>query len=194
MAGAMPAAGAVGGVVSAYGSLLNGQNTANSLNAQAGMQRVQAGEALQAGNYDAYRQALMAREAQGRATAALGASGVASGSSSEQAVLMSGAINAELDRQNILHGADIRATNYENQASLDSFGASKALEGSYFSALAGVLGGASSGIANLTASGAGSPDVSSGLTTAETAQLGSNLSFLNTSPESAQVGQMGSGG
>jgi hypothetical protein len=50
--------------------------------------------------------------------------------------------NAELDRLNILHGADIRAINYENQAAMDKFGADSAIKGSYWSALGSITGGA----------------------------------------------------
>ena len=117
------------------------------------MERVQAGEAEEAGQFDVFKQQLKATQSLGRATAGYGAAGVASGSTSVQDVLGAGAMNAELDRQEILHGADIKAVSHENQASLDTFGANSALEGSYFSAIGSVLGGGASAAGNLIGGG-----------------------------------------
>lgn len=150
MAGAAAGAAAVGGIVSSAGALLKGQTTANSLNAQAQIQEQQAAESKQAAQYNVFRSQLNASMAQGRASAAYGAAGVSSSSESAQAVLMAGAQNAELDRQNILHEADYRAINYENQASLDRIGADSSLEGSYFSAMGSALGGSTALLGNMT--------------------------------------------
>jgi len=192
MAGAMPAVSSIGGLVSAGGSLLKGRMTANTLNAQAEMQRVQAEEALQAGQYNAFRQELVAKQALGRAAAAYGAAGITSGSTSAQSVLMAGAMNAELDRQNIIHGSEINAINHENQASLDEFGGNSALEGSYFSAIGSVLGGSSSLAGGILTSGTGSENptsmTSADLTSSENDALKTNLNRLNPSLLGEQEG------
>lgn len=167
MAAAGPIMSLTGGAIGAEGALLKGQMTANSLNAQADQERIQAEEAKQAGAYNVFRQQMQATQSLGRATAAYGASGVASGSTSEQSVLMAGAMNSELDRQNILHGANMKAVQYENQASLNKFGANSALEGSYFSAIGSVLGGGQTQLANRATSGGGSSGSSTSLTPAE---------------------------
>lgn len=169
MSEAMPEVSAAGGVVSGVGALIKGQMTANSLLAQARAEEVQAEQAREAGTYDVYRQQLQAAQSIGRATAAYGASGVASGSTSEQSVLMAGAANAELDRQVILHGADIKAVNYENESSLNKFGANSALEGSYFSALGSVLGGSSTALSSMVGPSGGG---GGGSTPASSAQPG----------------------
>ena len=137
-----------GGVVAGIGALEQGKMTYNTLEAQAGMQQTQAQEAMTAGDYNAYLSGVRATQQIGAATAEYGASGVSTASGSPADVLMAGARNAEMDRQTILYGADLEAVNHENQASLDSFGANSALEGSYFKAIASVLGGASGALSN----------------------------------------------
>ncbi len=144
----------VGGGIQAGGDILKGQMTANSLRAQAEQQRVQAEEATQAGQYNAFRSQLQATQVLGHNEAAYGASGVTSSSTSVNEVLRAGATNAELDRQNIIHGADIKAINYKNEASLEEFGANSALEGSYFAAIGDILGSSKGVIANASSSGA----------------------------------------
>lgn len=178
MSGVMPAIGAAGGMLGAAGALVKGQMTANSLLAQAKAQELQATEARQAGDYNAFRSQLGATAALGRAEAAYGASGVSSGSVSEQSVLMAGATNAELDRQNIIHGADIKAINYENEASLNRFGANSALQGSYFSAIGSLLGGSASALSNTvgpSGGSSGSEGTSSSLTPGAPTQLPASL-------------------
>lgn len=139
MAAALPV---VGGMVSAYGAMKQGVDQYSSLNQQADLAIQNAAEAEAKGKYDASRQQVIAGQKQGTAIAAFGASGVRTDSGSVTAVLGASAQNAELDRLNILHGADVRATNYTNQANLDRFGAESALKGSYFQAAGNVLGSA----------------------------------------------------
>lgn len=134
-----------GGSVSAVGDIYAGAMTANSLEAQADEADLQAQEAREAGQFNVLKQQRVAASAMGSATAAFGASGVSSSGGSASAILGASAANAELDRLNIIHGADIRATNYANQANIDRFGASAARTGSYFKAAGDLLGGASKG-------------------------------------------------
>ena len=50
-------------------------------------------------------------------------------------------MNSELDRLKILHGADVHAINYENQASLDEMGARSARNASYLNAVSSIMMG-----------------------------------------------------
>lgn len=139
----MAAAMAVAGGIKAIGSVLAGQSTANSLNAQADLQMQNAQEAERQGAYDASRSMYLAHQKIGDIEAGYGASGVTSNSGSVLDVLGASAANAELDRLNILHGADVKKIQYENQASIARAGAASAITGSYWSALgAGTEAGA----------------------------------------------------
>lgn len=124
--------------MSAYGALLQGQMTNQSLQAQAGIQTQNAAEAEAQGQFNATEQGLRSSEAIGKEEANFGASGVTATSGSVQNVLAASNAHAELDRLNILHGADIKAINYQNQASMDRYGGQSALLGSYFSAFGSV--------------------------------------------------------
>lgn len=150
---------------SALGSITQGQMTSGALNAQAQVQQQNAQEAEVQGQFNATKQSLNSAEKIGSITAAFGASGVSSQSGSVQNVLAASASNAELDRLNILHGADVRAINYTNQASMDKLGASSALQGSYFSALGSLTKGAAGALGNsisASPSGGGTPITNSG--------------------------------
>lgn len=134
---------APGSFIQAFGSLAAGQSTASALNAQAALQRQQAQEAIAAGQYDAMRSQLMSSQKIGQSIASYGASGVTGNSGSVLSVLAASASHAELDRLNILHGADIKSANYRNQAALDEAGASSAIAGSRWAALGNVVSGMS---------------------------------------------------
>lgn len=131
---------AAGGGIAAVGALMQGQSTASTLNQQANIQRNNATQSIIASKLNADRQSIMSSKAIGRISSGYSASGVALNSGSVFAVIGASAANAELDRQNILYGGEIRAVNYENQASIDEKGASNALSGSYFNALASIVG------------------------------------------------------
>lgn len=132
MAAAIPLAGAG---ISAYGDIQQGQMTSDSLNRQADNLMQQAAESEQKGQYDAMRQQIVAGHRIDTSIAAYGASGVSSSSGSVLDVIHASHMNAEMDRLNILHGADIRAINYQNQASMNRYGAESAKMGSYWKAL-----------------------------------------------------------
>lgn len=133
--------GLVGGAIGAYGAIEQGQMQSESLNQQAQSNLNNAQQAKDQGLYNANRQMLLAQQTEGKGIANAGASGVDVNSGSPLSVFQSSAINAEMDKQNILHGADIRAIAYENQASIDRFGAASALTGSYWNALSAMSGG-----------------------------------------------------
>lgn len=137
-----------GGSANAVGALIQGQQQSDALNYQAKIQSKNAYEATAAASLNADRQDLIAAKSIGGTKAGYAAAGVDASSGSVMDVLAASAANAELDRQNIIHGGDLRAVNYENQASMDRLGASNAIKASYFNALSSLVGGASSAVSN----------------------------------------------
>lgn len=144
----MAAALAIGAGVSAIGAIQQGQATSDSLNTQADMQIANASQAEAEGNFNAMKSMLYSNQKIGAITANYGASGVTSASGSVQDVLTSSAANAELDRLNILHGADLKAIQYENQASMERKGAQSAESGAMFSAVGSIFKAAGTASAN----------------------------------------------
>jgi hypothetical protein len=135
-----------GSMLSAGGSILQGQAESTSLEAQADLQIQNAAEAREQGKLNAAKSAVESGHKIGAIGAAAGASGVTSDSGSIQEILRASASNAEMDRLNILHGADIKAIQYENAASLSRFGAKSAVMGSYFSAVGSMTKGTAVGL------------------------------------------------
>lgn len=142
------AAQTTGTLFGAYGSLMSGKQTSDLLKNQADTQTRNANEALVAAKYNADRESLIATKHLGSMQASYAASGVDASSGSVLAVMAASAANAELDRQQILHGGQLRAVNYTNQASLDRLGAGHALQASYFNALSSVVAGGAGMMAN----------------------------------------------
>lgn len=139
MAAAIPL---IGAGLSAYGAIQQGKMTSESLNQQADSLEAQAQESHAKGEYDAMRNQMLAAHRIGTSVAAYGASGVSAGSGSVLDVIQASHQNAELDRLNILHGADIRAINYMNQASMNRYGAESAMQGAHWKVLGALTGGA----------------------------------------------------
>ena len=140
-----------GGIVGAAGALVQGQMTSDSLNVQANYLDQQGQEAEAQGKYDAFRQQLIAGKKIGAGEAGYGAAGVSSNSGSALQVMQASNMNAELDRLNILHGADLKAINLQNQAALDRFGADSAETGAKWAAFGDIVGAAG----KIAAGGAG---------------------------------------
>lgn len=134
-----PWGAAIGAGVGIVGSMMKGQSEQDALDTQAGLQRKNAIVALQAAKFNADRESRMATTTMGRMSAGYAASGVSQDSGSVLAVLGASAANAELDKQEILYGGQIRKTAYENQASLDERAGGNAMTGAYFSSLAQVI-------------------------------------------------------
>lgn len=130
----------LGGGQKAMGALYQGNMESSQLDQQAGMQRENARMAREKGASDADRQQIIAGHKIGAMHAGYGASGVSSQSGSVLDVLRMSAANAERDRLTILHGSNLRALNFENQAVMDEFGAKAALQAGYFNALTAVTG------------------------------------------------------
>jgi hypothetical protein len=140
---ASEASSATGSGLGAVGALYEGQAQSSSLDRAALIQRQNAALDLQSGQANADRMMISANQKIGAATTGYAASGVTADSGSALAVLAASHANAELDKQNILHGAIVRATNYNNQASMDEAGAKSALQGSYMNAVSSLMMGGS---------------------------------------------------
>lgn len=142
----------------AYGSIIKGQQTSDLLDNQAATQRRNATQAIMAAKFNADRQSMIATKHIGAMTAGYSASGVDMTSGSVLATIGASSANAELDRLNIIHGGDIRAVNFENQASLDELGARHAIQASYFNALSSMVAGGAGMMGNSTGGGGGTTD------------------------------------
>ena len=140
---ASEASGFAGSLTSAAGALYQGQAQSGALDRAAAVERNNASLDIATGNVNAGRLEASAGKAIGQTTASFGAAGVTSDSGSVMNVLAASAANMELDRQNILHGAQVRAINYNNQATMDEIGAKSALQGSYMNALSSIAMGGS---------------------------------------------------
>ena len=127
-------------IVSSVGAIAAGAMESAALNAQATIQRQNAQLDLEAGNANAARSQIISGQKIGSIEGAAGASGVTQ-SGSVLSILAASSMNAEMDRQNILHGAQVKAIQSENQASMDQAGATSAVNGSYFQAIGGLVGG-----------------------------------------------------
>jgi|SRR6185312_505277 len=133
------AADAGGGAISAFGAIEEGQATANTLGFSADVATQNANEATQAGQFNVLEQQIMAHRAIGSMNASFGASGVSNMGSSAQAEIAGSVSQSELDRLNLIHQADISATNYQNQATADKNAAENAITGSYYNALGSLI-------------------------------------------------------
>jgi hypothetical protein len=138
----------IGGPFQAAGALEQGQQESQLYNYNAQVQTNNANLALRSAALNAQKQSVAATRAIGASKAAYGASGVTGDSGSVMSVMASSAANAELDRQNILYGGQVKAINYENQASLDQVAGNNALNASYFNAIGSMFGGVSQSIGN----------------------------------------------
>lgn len=149
----MAAAAAIGPLMQGYGNYVSGQAQADALEYQATIAGQNATLARQAGASDAARAALFANQKIGAEVAGYAASGVETNSGSAMAVIQSSHANAELDRLNILHGADIKAINFENQASIDRIGAAKTRYASGFGVAGGLIGAGANAYGQSSAAG-----------------------------------------
>ncbi len=134
---------AVGGGVSAFGALQQGQDQSATLDRAAKIERQNALLDIETGQANAELSSISSNKRIGAISASYGASGVAADSGSVLNVLAASTSNAELDRQNIIHGAKVRAVNYENAAAMDTIGSDSARKGSYMNAFASLLGAGS---------------------------------------------------
>ncbi len=135
--------GVMGSLTGGAGALMQGQAQANALDRAASIERNNAALDIQTGQTNAAISSMRSNKAIGGIAASYGANGIAGDSGSVLNELAASTSNAELDRQNIMHGAQVRAVNYQNQATMDDIGAQSALKGSYFNAISSVMMGGS---------------------------------------------------
>lgn len=142
----------IGAPASAAGALYQGEAQQAALEQQAAVQRANAKLDLEKGSVDAARSQTISGGHIANIEASAGAAGVTQ-SGSVLDVLGASAKNAELDRLNILHGAQVRSVNAENQASMDDLGASSAMKGAYMSAFGSLLSGGAQSFGNTKGGG-----------------------------------------
>lgn len=128
-----------GGVLSAYGSLSEGQAKSAALEEEARAAEENAVIARKAGKYNALKQSIVADKTIGSMNADYASSGISSDSGSVMDVLRSSHINAELDRQNILYESEMKARNYESRAKAARQGASSAQSAGTINAFASLF-------------------------------------------------------
>lgn len=148
----MSYAAAAGAALSIYGSMKQGIDQKSTLDYKAQIEEQNAHATMISAKLNADKQMLQFSKLQGADIANYGASGVSADSGSVLSVLASNAASAELDKQNILYGGQIRSVNYENQASMDRVAGDRANTAGYISAIGNLFKGGSQ-IAGQTAGG-----------------------------------------
>jgi hypothetical protein len=132
---------ATGAGLGIAGALSSGASSQTALDNQAQINSENATLSLEQGQYSAMRQGMQATQRLGAMRAAYGANGVSSNSGSVIDALQQSATNAEMDNQNIIRGANVKAINYENQAALEKTEGEQAVASSYLSAFGAAAGG-----------------------------------------------------
>lgn len=135
--GALLVAGAGLGVA---GALSGGASSQTALDNQATINQDNATLALEQGQYSAMRQGMQATQKLGAMRAAYGANGISSDSGSVISALQQSATNAEMDNQNIIRGANVKAISYENQAAMEKTEGDQAVAASYLGAFGAAAG------------------------------------------------------
>lgn len=146
-------AAVAGALTSGYGAYLQGQEQAAAYKYQAQVAAQNALIARQQGDFDASRLAVYANQKIGSQISGYAASGVETTSGSALSVLRASASSAELDRLNILHGADIKAISFENQASVDNIAADNSKIAGDLGLASGALNAGAKYYANSTSGG-----------------------------------------
>lgn len=161
MSDAGSALGIAGGALSAVGDIYQGESTAASLDAQAQLNQENSALALQQGAFDSYRQGLQVSSRLGSIKAGFGANGIASTSGSVLDVMQASAAKGAMDVENIYHGAQVRAINYQNEASMEQLGANNALNASYLNAIGVAVGSGAKAFGSSSSTASNTPDVES---------------------------------
>jgi hypothetical protein len=128
-----------GDLLSTFGSLYAGAMESATLTAQSNIQNQNAQLDIEAGASNAARSQIISGQKIGAIQGAAAASGVTQ-SGSVLSIMAASSMNAEMDRQNVLYGEQVKAVQEENQASMDAYGAQSAQQGSYFKAAGGAVG------------------------------------------------------
>lgn len=129
-----------GTAMSVIGALNQGQQAKDAANYNAQVANNNAIASRQQAEANAAAQQRRARQQIGAARAGYGASGITMEGSAMD-ILESSAAMAELDRQNILYGGEIKSQGYQSTAGLELMRGENAETGSYFSAGSALLTG-----------------------------------------------------
>lgn len=112
---------AVGGVASAYATYMAGKANRRIAAANARLARVQAQQAIEAGNFEANRSDIAAQSAQASGIAAQAGGGIVAGAGTGAAVQASNDAASSMDRYLIQLNARREAFGYRARASIDTF-------------------------------------------------------------------------
>ena len=132
----------MGFLVSAFGSIVEGESAAGAAEYNAQIARQNAVVAEQQGVAASEQQSIAARRKIGSMVAGYGASGVVGGSGSAMDVLADSVRAATLDNLNVKYNYQLKAMGYRNQASLDDSNAKNSRTAGVFKAVGGVMDGA----------------------------------------------------
>jgi len=135
----------IGGIFKAGGALSQAQDRAWVLEDEAISAEKNAGLARQEGAYNLERHRIVSAKTMGGISADYGASGITADSGSVLDVLRESHTNSEMDRQNILFGAETKARNYEDHARAARQGAKNAKKMGQFNAFAALFMGGAEG-------------------------------------------------
>lgn len=130
----------IGTIFSAVGAISQGVQASNAADYNAAVARNNALAARQQASANAEAQGRESRRRLGAMRAAYGASGVTM-EGSPLDVIEQSAMEAELDRQNILYSGELKASGYEGTSELEEAKGSSAMTGSLFSAGSSLLTG-----------------------------------------------------
>lgn len=140
-----------GGMVSAMGSMMEANDVDSAYQDEAKQLEHSAAITRNNADYNAKRMMIMAGKKIGTMQADYAASGVASDSGSVLDVVANSHANAELDRLNIVHAGEVKASGMERRAGQDRFSGQHAIDMGYFNAFSSIFGGAAKG-SQMTAS------------------------------------------
>lgn len=137
-------AAVAGTAVSAYSSYASGQQASKAAAYNAQTADLQAQQARDAAKIDAENQQEAARRVQGQTRARIAASGVEQSEGSPLLTIMDNARQAEIEKQRILYGGELRATGLQNQATLSRYQGGQAATAGFYGAGINLLSGISS--------------------------------------------------
>lgn len=152
---AAAAAPVLGGIFGAGGAQMEASDKAYAMEDEAAAADRNAANAKIAGQYNAEKLRMYSDKVEGGTRSDFAASGVAGTSASALEVLRESHMSSELDRQNILYGADVRASNYQARASSLRTGARNERQMGTFNAFSALFGGGAKAAAYMPGGGSG---------------------------------------
>lgn len=152
----------ISGAMQAGGQYMQGEEQANQMLREADVMDQNAAIAAAAGKYNMMRQQNEAYKVIGAAKSDYAASGVTLDSGSVLDVIRESHINAELDRQNIKYGADLRVLEARSRAAALRAGADNAKRAGFREGLLTMIGAGAAGSGTLKPGKGGSTSGMSG--------------------------------